>query len=140
LVIQNNQLQFQRTGRPPVAFDGRPALSIAGYLKAIQDTDQKINAALQEERDLIAETQRLTAQINGTRPPGEGVTAVEKGLRGQLADQESLLKGLLLEQQYLRSPLTYVTLQTEQLRQRRAALAQRLDELTRAVSAQGRPK
>ena len=78
-------------------------------------------------------------QIIDTKPPpAEAVTATEKGLNGQLADQKRLLKGLELEQQYLRSPLTYTTLQTEQLRQRRAALAQRLDELNRATSAPGR--
>ena len=62
----------------------------------------------------------------------------EKGLRVQLAEQEEMLKGLQLEQQYLHSPLTYTTLQTAQLRRRQAELAARLDELTKAAAAVGK--
>jgi hypothetical protein len=137
LQFQNNQLVLNRTGRPPVAFDGRPALSVAGYEQAKQETLQKFQQAQAEVQQLSEEEKKLTLQIVGTKPPGQAITPEEKGLRLQLAELDALVKNLQLEQQYLRSPLTYFTLQTEQLRRRQAALAARMDELGKATTALG---
>src|SRR5262249_51631142 len=111
-----------------------PALSEAGYRQAIQDTLQKIQQAQAEVQQLSEEEKKLTLQVTGTKPPGLGVTAEEKGLRVQLAELNGLIANVRLEQQYLRSPLTYFTLQTEQLRRRQAALAARVDELGKATT------
>ncbi len=126
----NNTLLLKRSGRPPVTVNGENALSVAGYHQKIQQTLAEIQKNQQQVKDLVAETQALTTQIIGTRPGEPGaLTAEEKGLRRQLAEQDDLIHGLRLEQQYLRSPLTYYLLQREQLRQRQAGLVARLDEL-----------
>jgi outer membrane murein-binding lipoprotein Lpp len=134
----NGPLALKRSGRPPLTLNGQPSLPAAGYAQAIRDTLQKIQQAEDEVKRLNAETGQLTTQINGTKPRTEAKTAAEKGLRVQLAEQEEMLKGLQLEQQYLHSPLTYTTLQTAQLRRRQAELAARLDELTKAAAAVGK--
>jgi hypothetical protein len=128
----------KRNGRPALQIDGQNALSVAGYNKAIQDTLAAIQKAQADEKQLVAETEALTKQINGTKPRGEAVTAEEKGLRVQLAEQEEMARELRLEQDYLHSPLTYITLQRAQLRQRQEALAARLNELKPAGTALGR--
>jgi septal ring factor EnvC (AmiA/AmiB activator) len=119
----------KRSGRPPVTINGENALSIAGYHQKIKQTLDEIDTNQQQVKDLIDQTQKLTDQINGTKPRPAALTAEEKGLRVQLMEQQELVHSLQLEQQYLRSPLTYYLLQREQLRQRQAALSARLDEL-----------
>jgi hypothetical protein len=142
------QLEFDRatgrvvlkpTGRPPVEIDGQPALSMAGYRAAIHDKTAQISAAQQQVTALVGETEKLTRQVTGFIPPGDGerVTAEQKGLRMVLAEQEKLAHDLRLEQDYLRSPLTNYAIQTDLLRKRQAALAARLDEL-KATTAVGR--
>jgi hypothetical protein len=135
LVIPRPQ---QRTGRPAEQIDGQNALPVAGYIKAIADALAAILKAQAEEKQLVAETEALTKQVNGTKPRAEAVTAEEKGLRVLLSEQEELAHHLRLEQEYLQSPLTYLLLQKEQLQQRQAALAARLNELKAAPTALGR--
>jgi chromosome segregation ATPase len=138
LAFQGNQLVLKRTGRNPLEINGqRLSMSVDEYMRAIDDKMKQIQQAQDEVKNLNAETEKLTVLINGTKPRDQAVTAAEKGLRVQLAELEEMIKGLQLEEQYLRSPLTYLTLQTDQLRRRQAALAARLDELSR-VSGQQR--
>jgi hypothetical protein len=133
----DGQLVIKPSGRP-VEINGQPALPIQGYNQAIQDTLQKIQQAQAEVKRLTEETEKLTTQINGTKPRDQAVTAAEKGLRVQLAEQVELIKSLQLEAQYLHSPLIYTTLQTAQLKRRQAELSARLDELNKATTAVGR--
>ncbi len=136
LQLQGSDVIAKASGRA-VEINGQPALSRAGYEKAIQDTLQEIQKAQAEVTRLVAETQKLTVLVNGTKPRDQAVTAEEKGLRVLLAEQEELAKALRLEQQYILSPITYYTLQTEQLRQRQTALASRLAEIRSAAAALG---
>jgi hypothetical protein len=123
-------------GRPPVTINGENALSIAGYHARIQQTIKDYQTAQATIDQLGRETKALTEQINGVTPGiPRAPTLAEKGLRVQIREQQDLVHGLQLEEQYLRSPLTYYTLQREQLRQRQAALANRLGELKPAVTA-----
>jgi len=73
-------------------------------------------------------------------PPREQLapTLAEKGLRVQIREQQEMAHNLRLEVQFLRSPLTYYTLQRDQLRQRQAALTSRLGELGAATTAAAR--
>jgi signal transduction histidine kinase len=122
----------KRSGRPAVAINGEDALSIAGYHAKIQQTLTDIQSAQTEITGLLAETDSLTKQINGF-PPYK--TQAEKGLRIQIRERQELVHALQLEQQYLRSPLTYFMLQRDQLRQRQAALIARLSELKGTTAA-----
>jgi hypothetical protein len=129
----------KRSGRPPVTVGGEDALSIAGYHQKIQQTLDEIQKAQAEITRLMAETETLTKQINGVPPrKPEASTLEEKGLRVQIQEQHDLVHGLELEQQYLLSPLTYYTLQRDQLRARQAALAARLEELKAAPTGLGK--
>ena len=112
----NNMLVLKRNGRPPVTINGENALSIAGYHAKIQETLGEIQAAQSEIAKLVAEMDTLTKQING-RPPRDRArpTLAEKGLRVQIREQQELIHSLQLEEQYLRSPLTYYMLQRDQL-------------------------
>ena len=138
LRFQNNMLVMERRGGPPLTLNDKPALPQAGYAKASDDALKAIQQAQAEEKQITADTEKLTTQINGTKPRDQAVNAAEKGLRVLLAEQEEMIKALHLEGQYLYSPLTYTTLQTAQLRQRQAQLAARLDELNRGGPAAGR--
>jgi regulator of replication initiation timing len=139
---QNNAVAIpapqQRANRPAVQIDGQNAQPVAAYVKAILDAVAAIQKAQAAEKQLTAEMEALTKQINGLKPRGEAVNAEEKGLRTQLAEQQELAKHLRLEQEYLQSPLTYLLLQKEQLDKRQAALAARLNELKAAPTALGR--
>jgi hypothetical protein len=128
----------KRNGRPPITIGDADALSLAGYHEKIQQTIKEIDAAQAAIKKLIAETEALTKQINGV-PPGDpnAPTLAEKGLRVQIREQQDLVHSLELEQQYLRSPLTYFLLQRDQLRQRQAALLARLDELKATATVRG---
>jgi hypothetical protein len=129
----------KRNGRPPVTINGENALSLAGYHAKIQQTLNDIQTAQTSIAELTRETEALTKQINGVPPRDpKQPTLAEKGLRVQIREQQELVKGLQLEGEYLRSPLTYYTLQREQLRQRQAALASRLGELKPAATASAR--
>jgi hypothetical protein len=129
----------KRSGRSPVAIGGENALSIAGYHLKIQQTLNEIQKAQAEITRLMAETEALTKQINGVPANNDNAkTLTEKGLRVQIADQQDLVHGLQLEQQYLKSPLTYFTVQRDQLRQRQAALTARLEELKAAPRELGK--
>jgi len=129
----------KRSGRPAVTAGGEEAQSIAGYHQKIQQTLDEIQKAQGEITRLMAETEALTKQINGV-PPGNAnaPTLAEKGLRVQIQDQQDLVHGLQLEQQYLLSPLTYYTLQRDQLRARQAALTARLEELKATPTGLGK--
>jgi hypothetical protein len=116
----------KRTGRPAVTANGEDVLSIAGYHAKIQQALTDIQSAQTEITGLLVETDALTKQINGF-PPNRNLA--EKGLRVQIRERQELVHALQLEQQYLRSPLTYFMLQRDQLRQRQAALVARLSEL-----------
>lgn len=129
----------KRSGRPAVTVGGEDALSIAGYHQKIQQTLDEIQKAQAEITRLMAETEQLTKQINGVSPKDPAAPNLEeKGLRVQIQDQQDLVKGLQLEQQYLLSPLTYYTLQRDQLRARQAALTARLEELKATPTGLGR--
>jgi hypothetical protein len=129
----------KRSGRPAVTAGGEDALSIAGYHQKIQQTLDEIQKAQAEITRLMAETKTLTEQIKGLPPADAAAPSLaEKGLRVQIQDQRDLVKGLQLEQQYLLSPLTYYTLQRDQLRTRQAALAARLEELKAAPTGLGK--
>jgi chromosome segregation ATPase len=137
LEFQGNQLVLKRTGRKVLEINGQElTMSVDQYVRAIQDKIKEIQKAQDDVKTLNAQTDELTILINGTKPRGQAVTAAEKGLRVQLAELEEMIKGLQLEEQYLRSPLTYLTLQVDQLRRRQAALAARLDELSRVDGQQ----
>ena len=127
------------SGRSPVQMNGEDSLSIAGYNAKIQKTMADIQNAQNEISRLVKETEALTKQINGV-PPGDpkAPKLAEKGVRVQIREQQELVHNLQLEEQHLRSPLTYYTLQREQLRQRQAALTARLGELKAAASAAAR--
>lgn len=129
----------KRNGRPPVTINGENALSITGYHARIQQTIKDYQTAQATIDQLGKETKALTEQINGV-PAAKPLapTLAEKGLRVQIREQQELVKGLQLEEQYLRSPLTYYTLQREQLRQRQAALAGRIGELKPSITASAR--
>ena len=116
----------KRTGRPAVTINGEDAMSIAGYHAKIQQTLTGIQSAQTEITALLAETDGLTKQINGF-PPRR--TLAEKGLRVQIRERQELIHALQLEEQYLRSPLTYFMLQRDQLLKRQAALVARLGEM-----------
>ncbi len=135
----NNTLVLKRNGRPPVTINGENALSIAGYHSKIQQTLGEIQTAQTEIARLVAEMDTLTKQINGV-PPGDpkAPTLAEKGLRVQIREQQELVHSLQLEEQYLRSPLTYFMLQRDQLQRRQAALTARLAELKAAPAAVSR--
>lgn len=125
----DNSLKLDLNGRPAYKVDGADALAIAGYHQKIQETLAAIKKAHEESLELVAQTEKLTNQVKGVTPQNkEAPTLEEKGLRVQLFEQRDLLHGLQLEQQYLRSPLTYLTLQREQLKQRQTALLARLTE------------
>jgi prefoldin subunit 5 len=131
----------KRSGRPPVTINstGENALSIAGYHQKIQQTLDEIQKAQAEITRLMTETETLTKQINGVTPGNPAApTLDEKGLRVQIQEQQDMVKGLEAEQQYLRSPLTYFTVQRDQLRQRQAALTARLEELKAAPAGLGK--
>jgi hypothetical protein len=131
----------KRTGRPAVTINstGENALSIAGYHQKIQQTLDEMQKAQAEITRLMGETEALTKQINGVPPPNPAApTLEEKGLRVQIQDQTDLIHGLQLEQQYLRSPLTYLTVQRDQLRQRQTALTARLEELKASPTGLGK--
>jgi hypothetical protein len=135
LEFANNMLVLKRSGRPPVTINGENALSIAGYHAKIQQTLREIQSAQTEIAKLVAEMDTLTKQINGVPKLPPAPTAAEKGLRVQIREQQELVHGLQLEEQHLRSPLTYFILQRDQLKQRQAALVARLGELKGAPAA-----
>jgi peptidoglycan hydrolase CwlO-like protein len=111
-------------------------LSIDGYHAKIQQTLKGIQSAQAEIKSLVAEMDKLTKQINGFSPGNPNApTLVEKGLRVQIREQQDEVHSLQLEEQYLRSPLTYYILQRDQLRHRQAALVARLAELKSAPAA-----
>jgi hypothetical protein len=124
----------KRNGRPPVAVNGENALSVAGYHAKIQQTLKDIQGAQTEIAALIVEAERLTKQINGVTPMPERATLADKGLRVQIREQQEIVHNLRLEEQFLRSPLTYYTVQREQLRQRQSSLSSRLGELGTAAT------
>jgi len=129
LDMANGVVQMKKTGRPAVQIDGKNALSVKGYTDTI---DRQLKEHLDEQKKingLVDEAKRLTLVINGTKPPAEAITAEEKGLRGQLADQQWLKRSLQLEEQYLLTPLTNYQVETELLKKRQAALQERLKEL-----------
>ena len=140
LVFNGSVLDVSKlSGRPPVAIPGTgdSALSIAEYHQKIQQTLDEIQKAQAEITRLMGETENLTKQINGVPAPPP-LTLEQKGLRVQIQEQAEMRHGLELEQQYLRSPLTYFTLQRDQLRQRQAALTTRLEELKTSATGLGK--
>ena len=78
----------------------------------------------------VADTTALTLEIAGTNPGEQAITAVEKGLRGQLIDAQALIKNLILEQEYLQTPLTNYRVDLELHKRRQATLEARLRELS----------
>ena len=135
LEFANNMLLLKRNGRPPVTINGENALSLAGYHAKIQQSLGEIQTAQADIAKLVAEMDVLTKQINGLPPLPPNPTLAQKGLRVQIREQQELVHGLQLEEQALRSPLTYFILQRDQLRQRQAALVARLTELKAAPAA-----
>jgi hypothetical protein len=129
----------KRNGRSPVTVNNENALSVGGYHVKIQQTLTDIQTAQTDIARLITESENLTKQINGVSPQTpQTPTLAEKGLRVQIREQQEMAHNLWLEEQFLRSPLTYYTLQREQLRQRQAALSGRLGELGAATTAAAR--
>src|SRR5262249_45380163 len=61
----------KRTGRPAEMIDGRPALSLAGYKAAIEKQLEEIRTTKVNINKSVADTTRLTQQINGTKPVEE---------------------------------------------------------------------
>jgi hypothetical protein len=118
------------SGRPPVTIQGENALSLSGYHAKIQQTLAEVQSAQTEITNLLTEIDALTQQINGQPLQGQlPRNLAQKGLRVQIQERQELVHALQLEEQYLRSPLTYYMLQRDQLRQRQAALVARLGEL-----------
>lgn len=133
--LEKNTLAFnKKTGRPAIQIDGKNALSAAGYKDAVTKQFQAIQAEQTRTENLIKQAAALSKKINGTKAPGEAITAVEKGLRGLIADQNWLKLAAQQEQQYLQTPLTNVTLELELLKRRQAALQTRLKELQGGVA------
>jgi chromosome segregation ATPase len=131
----NNTLVLKRNGRPPVTINGENALSLADYHAKIQQALGDIQTAQKQITALVAEMDKLTRQINGVTPTPANATLTQKGLRVQIREQQELVHSLQLEEQALKSPLTYFILQRDQLRQRQAALTARLAELKTAPTA-----
>jgi len=123
-------LTLKATGRPPVQIDGKDALSIAGYKKIIEQQLADIRKKKQDINKTIADTTALTLEIAGTNPGEQAITAAEKGLRGQLIDAQALIKNLILEQEYLQTPLTNYRVDLELHKRRQATLEARLRELS----------
>lgn len=124
----------------PIQFDGTQALTFDGYTKAIQEKIKQIAEVQDEIKKTVEETRELTRQIDGVEPPagGDRVTAEHKGLRRRLYELQKQSDDLRLEQEYLRSPLTNIALETSLLKKRQAALSARLTELKNAGTAVGR--
>src|SRR5581483_10126700 len=97
-----------------------------GYEAAKRERATQITAAERQVTVLISETERLTRQVIGIDPPGGGERIT--------AEQQKLAHDLRLEQEFLRSPLTNFTIETQLLRKRQAALSARLNELQRATT------
>jgi hypothetical protein len=133
-IAPNGGVVLKLNGRPPYLLDGQPALSVAGYNAALAERSAQIDATHKQVVSIIAETEKLTRQINGVDPPGGGerVTAEQKGLRKVLAEQENVAHQLRLEQEYLRSPLTNFMIDNQLLQKRHAALTARMGELQKA--------
>ena len=74
---------MKRTG-PPYQIDGQPALSQAGYQKAIQDRLQEITDAEAAVKQLVEETKALTLQIDGTN--GSAIAGLHRCYMQSLAD------------------------------------------------------
>ncbi|MFO0810984.1 MAG: hypothetical protein U0746_20335 [Gemmataceae bacterium] len=139
LVFKGSELDFKRTGQPGLEIDNKAALSIAGYQKAIRDKFKEMVEAKDELTKVVAETTQLTTQIIGTKEnKTEAITDIERGLYERWVDYQKLVLQYKLEQQFLRSPLTTVTLDNAVLKKRQQQLQGRLDELNNASRALGR--
>lgn len=137
LVMQGDRLDLRKTGRPPVQINGEPALSLKGYADKIAKVYEDVKSEQATIARLVAEADALTKKIAGTVPPEDAVTAEEKGLRGQLADWKRYGDAAKLEKQFLLTPMTNYTVEVELLKQRKASLEKRLNELAPAVSRLG---
>jgi hypothetical protein len=113
--------------------DGAPALSFAGFKAAIE----KQLTEIRETRIKVTKTQQdtttLTTEISGTKPAAEAITNVEKGLRGQLMDADTLRNNAKMEQDFLQSPITNDMVELDLLKRRQLALESRLKELAKIV-------
>lgn len=135
---QAGLLDFKRTGQPGLEFDGKPALSKSGFEKAIADKIRELAEVKQEINKTLEETEKLTVAITGTKDnKTEAVSESERGLRVRWEDAKELVKRYQLEQQFLRSPLTTVTLDNSTLKRRQQQLQSRLDELNNGSRALG---
>lgn len=136
----DGKLDFKRTGQPGLEFEpGKPALSKAGYEKAIADKIKELAEVKQEINKTIDETEKLTVAITGTKDNKvEAISESERGLRVRWEDAKELVKRYQLEQQFLRSPMTTVTLDNATLKRRQQQLQARLDELNNSSRTLGR--
>ncbi|MFL5330081.1 MAG: hypothetical protein ACJ8C4_14355 [Gemmataceae bacterium] len=123
-------LVLKDTGRPAYQIDGKDALSVAGYRAVIEQQLDEIRATKVKINKVVADTTVLTRQIAGTKPADQAITAVEKGLRGQILDTQTVINGEVLEQQYLQTPITNYTVDVEFMRRRQLTLESRLKELS----------
>lgn len=130
-IAPNGGVVLKLNGRPPYTIDGQPALSAQGYRDLIKERTAQIDDTQKQVTAIIAETEKLTRQINGVDPPGGGerLTAEQKGLRMVLATEQEVAHKLRLEQEYLRSPITNFMIDTQLLQKRKAALNARLGEV-----------
>lgn len=135
LQFEGGMLVLKATGRPAVAIDGKDALSIAGYEAIIRQQLEDTRATKIRINKVVDDTTALTIEINGTKPAEQAITNAEKGLRGQLLDAQALINSLLLEQNYLQTPLINYRVDLELHRRRQAALEARLRELTAGATA-----
>jgi hypothetical protein len=131
-LLPNGLVNLTQAGQP-VQIGGKPALSLAGFRAAIEKTLDEIRDTKQKINKVVADTTALTDEINGTKPPDQAVTAAEKGLRGQIKDAQQFTRNAVLEQEFLQSPVTNVTVELELLKRRQVALEARLKELAAAV-------
>ncbi|MBX7102536.1 MAG: hypothetical protein K1X57_00540 [Gemmataceae bacterium] len=129
--VQNGLVQLKSAG--PFQIDGAAALSFDGYKEAIEKQLNEIRETKVKTNKVVTDTTALTTEINGNKPAAEAITAVEKGLRGQLSDAQQLGRNAQLEQQFLQSPLTNDTVELELLKRRQLALEARLKELAQSV-------
>src|SRR5262249_55222764 len=113
--------------------DGAPSLSFAGFKAAIEKQLDEIRQTRIKVTKTQQDTTTLTTEISGTKPVAEAITAVEKGLRGQLVEAEMLKSNAILEQNFLQSPITNDMVELDLLKRRQLALETRLKELAKVV-------
>lgn len=128
-----NELVALKRSEKPVLIDGKPALSLAGYRESIEKQLNEIRETKLKINKVVADTTELTDKLNGIKAAEEQVTAIDRGLRGELAAAVNLTHNARAEQEFLQSPLTNYTVELEQLKRRQVALESRLRELTAAV-------